>query len=183
MGNPLESDSFPYAFRVSDSRTVWIAQEDPYLGHFDWSPDSLFLASLSPVKPETGGLPADAPKDQNYIVLFGLDESRHYIALDEKGYDPVFGARWFPDRSAFLLFRESDGALSAVTTEGELRNTIAALEQAPSFVSWSPDGEWIALIEPPTEEGAGGTLMVVRPDGSDLRILARGVGDAPLVWV
>ncbi|MFN2298506.1 MAG: hypothetical protein ACK2UB_06645 [Anaerolineales bacterium] len=183
MGNPLETDSFPYAFRASDSRTVWIAREDPYLGHYDWSPDSLFLSSVVPEKPDNGALPADAPEDQNYIVIFGLDESRYYVALEEKGYDPVFGARWFPDRSAFLLFRLTTGVLAVITTEGEYRNTVAALEQAPSFVSFSPDGEWIALVERSSSEETGGTLMVVRPDGTDLRILARGVGDAPPVWV
>jgi hypothetical protein len=182
MGNPLESDSYPYAFRASDSRTVWIAQEDPYLGHYDWSPDSLYLSSLVPAKPATGALPADAPQDQNYIILSGLDETKHYIALEEKGYDPACGARWFPDRSAFLLFRKTANRLEAVTTEGEFRNAIVTLDTMPSFVSWSPGGEWIAIVEPESVEGAGGTLMIVRPDGSDLRILARGVGDAPLVW-
>ncbi len=182
MGNPLGTDSYPYAFRALDSRTIWISQDDPYLGHYDWSPDSLFLSSLLPRKPNTSALPADAPQDQNYIVLSGLDESRHYISLKDAGYDPEFGARWFPDRSAFLVFRKSTGSLAAVTMGGEIRNTVVALEKAPSFVSWSPGGEWIAIVVGGSVEGAGGTLMIVHPDGTNLRILARGVGDAPLIW-
>jgi Tol biopolymer transport system component len=182
MGNPLKTDSYPYAFRVSDSRTVWVAQEDPYLGHYDWSPDSLYLSSLSASKPATSALPVDAPLDQNYIILSGLYETKHFIPLKDAGFDPVFGARWFPDRSAFLVFRATTSSLASVTLEGTIRKSIAALPAAPSFVSWSPDGQWIAIVVPESADGAGGTLMVVRPDGTDFRILARGVGDAPPVW-
>jgi WD40 repeat protein len=182
MGNPLEAVSYPFAFRASDLRTVWITQEDPYLGHYDWSPDSLYLSSLSPQKPVTNALPAGDPKDQYYIVIYGLDESKHYIPLDKKGYATAFGARWFPDRSAFLLYDEATRKLVAVSKEGSFLNSVAQLEKAPSFLSFSPDGQWIAMIETDPAAETSGTLMIVHPDGKDLRILARGVMPAPLVW-
>ncbi|MGB7540283.1 MAG: hypothetical protein WBM17_17205 [Anaerolineales bacterium] len=180
-GNPLEEASYPFAFRASDSRTVWLAQEDPYLGHYDWSPDSLFLASLYPEKPSTAVLPKDSPEDQNYIIISGLDETKHYIPLADKGYDPAFGARWFPDRSAFLLYHTPSHKLVAVSEEGKMLHPVAGLETAPAQIAWSPDGLWIAILEKPSPQHPG-TLIIVHPDGTDLRFMARGLANAPVVW-
>lgn len=180
-GNPLEEASYPFAFRASDSRTVWVAQEDPYLGHYDWSPDGLYLASLFPKKPSTAALAEDAAADQNYIIISGLDETKHYIPLKDKGYDPVFGARWFPDRSAFLLFHTPSRKLVAVSEEGEMLYPVAGLETAPAQIAWSPDGQWIAILEKSSPQSPG-TLMIVHPDGTDLRFMARGLADAPVAW-
>jgi hypothetical protein len=174
-GNPLDDASSPFAFRASDGRTVWIAQEDPYLGYYDWSPEGLYLASLFPEKPATAALPQDAPRDQNYIIISGLDKSKHYIALEDKGYDPAFGARWFPDRSAFLLYHTPSQSLVAVSEAGKVLYSVAVLPKAPERISFSPDGKWIAIQE-------SGNLLIVHPDGTDLRILARGLADAPIVW-
>jgi hypothetical protein len=180
-GNPLEESSYPFAFRASDSRTVWVAQEDPYLGHYDWSPDSLYLASLYPKKPSTAALPADSPADQNYIIISGLDESKHYIPLKDKGYDPTFGARWFPDRSAFLLYHTPTRKLVAVSEEGEMLYPVAGLGTAPTQIAWSPDGLWLAILEKPSPQHPG-TLTIVHPDGTGLRFMARGLANAPMVW-
>ncbi len=180
-GNPLEEASYPFAFRASDSRTVWVAQEDPYLGHYDWSPDSLFLASLYPKKPSTAALPQDSPADQNYIIISGLDKSKHYIPLEDKGYDPAFGARWFPDRSAFLLYHTPSRKLVAVSEEGKMLHPVAGLETAPTQIVWSPDGQWIAILEKPSPQSPG-TLIIVHPDGTDLRFMARGLANAAVVW-
>ena len=183
LGNPQDMLPFPYAFRALDSRTVWVSHESADLGRFDWSPDSLYLSSLLPMKPESNALPADAPVDQYYIIISGLDETKYYIPLAEKDFSVPFGARWFPDRSAFLLFSERSASLVAVSKEGAVLNSVAILEKAPAFLSWSRDGQWIAIVEPELSDGAGGTLMIVHPDGADLRVLARGVGVGPLVWI
>jgi hypothetical protein len=180
-GNPLEEASYPFAFRASDSRTVWVAQEDPYLGHYDWSPDSMFLASLYPQKPSTAALPQDSPADQNYIIISGLDESKHYIPLEDKGYDPAFGARWFPDRSAFLLYHTPSRKLVAVSEEGKMLHPVAGLDTAPTQIVWSPDGQWIAILEKPSPQSPG-TLIIVHPDGTDLRFMARGLANTAVVW-
>ncbi len=180
-GNPLEEASFPFAFRASDSRAVWISHDDPYLGHYDWSPDSLYLASLYPKKPASAALPADASADQNYIIISGLDESKHFIALKDEGYDPAFGARWFPDRSAFLLYHTPSQKLVAVSEEGDILYPVAGVETAPTQIVWSPDGEWLAILEKPSPQHPG-TLMIVHPDGTGLRFLARGLANAPVVW-
>lgn len=180
-GNPLEEASYPFAFRASDSRTVWISQQDPYLGHYDWSPDSLYLASLYPEKPPVAALSKDAPADQNYIVISGLDESKHYIALADKGYDPAFGARWFPDRSGFLLYHTPSRKLVAVSEEGKILYPVAGVESTPTQIAWSPDGQWLAILEKPSPQHPG-TLMIVHPDGTGLRFMARGLANAPIVW-
>jgi Tol biopolymer transport system component len=180
-GNPLENISYPFAFRASDSRTVWISQEDPYLGHYDWSPDSKYLASLFPKKPSSAALPENAPADQNYIIISGLDETKHYIPLQDKGYDPKFGARWFPDQKSFLLYQASAKRLVAVSEAGVLEQTVAELETAPAYAAWSPDGQWLVIVEK-SSGGNNGTLMIAHPDGTDLRILARNIRLAPVVW-
>jgi hypothetical protein len=180
-GDPLSVFSTPFAFRSVDSRTVWITQVDPYLGYYDWSPDSLYLTSVVPEKPETAALPADAPQTQEYIIISGLDETKHYIALADKGYDPKFGARWFPDRSAFLLYNKTTRRLVSVSDQGAVLQTVALLDRAPLSVTWSPDGKWLALVLEPLS-GAGDTLMIVRPDGTDPRILSRDLGTARVVW-
>jgi Tol biopolymer transport system component len=180
-GDPQSVFSTPFAFRAADSRAVWITQVDSYLGYYDWSPDSMYLTSLVPEKPDTAALPADAPQTQEYIIISGLDETKHYIALDDKGYDPKFGARWFPDRSGFLLYHKASRRLVSVSEEGAMLQTIALLDSAPLSATWSPDGEWLALALEPLS-GAGDTLMIVRPDGTDPRILSRDLGTARVVW-
>jgi hypothetical protein len=180
-GNPLEEASYPFAFRAKDSRTVWLSQVAPYLCHYDWSPDSMFMASLYPKKPPTAALPEDAPEDQNYIIISGLDETKHYIPLVDRGYDPAFGARWFPDRSAFLLYHAPSHKLVAVSEEGEMLYPIAGLEKAPAQIAWSPDGEWIAILDKTSIQNLG-TLIIVHPDGTDLRFMAQGLMNSPMVW-
>jgi hypothetical protein len=178
-----DQTAYPFAFRASDSRTVWISHDALYYSHYDWSPDSQTLSSVYPKKPSSNVLPADAPADQNYIILSGLDESQLYLPLDQKGYDPEFGARWFPDGSGFLLYNEITHSLVAISKEGVLLNSILHLEKAPASISWSPDGKWIALIEKTSAGGLAGPLMIVRSDGTDLRILTRDAYAEPLVWI
>ncbi len=180
--NPVDALSYPYAFRVSDSRTISITFDQNGWGHYDWSPDSLYLSGLLPQKPATSALPPEAPVDQTYLMIAGLDESKHYLPLAEKSYSAEFGARWFPDNTGFLLYNTRTKHLVAISTEGALRNPIVSLEAAPSFISWSPDKQWIAIIGV-AAPGEGRTLMIVHPDGSDLRILARDVGTAQVIWV
>jgi hypothetical protein len=180
MGNPVEAVSYPFAFRAADSRTVSITFDPNGWGHFDWSPDSLFLSGLLPQKPASSSLPPEAPVNQTYLMIAGLDESKRYVPLAEKGYSPEFGARWFPDQSGFLLYNERTKYLVAISPEGALLNPIVWLENPPSSVSWSPDKQWIAIVA--AAEGEGRALMIVHPDGTDLRILSREAGSAQAVW-
>jgi hypothetical protein len=181
-GNPVDAISYPYAFRVSDSRTISITFDQNGWGHYDWSPDSLSLSGLLPQKPTTSSLPAEAPANQTYLMLAGLDESKHYLPLAEKGYSPEFGARWFPDKTGFLLYNARSKYLVSISAEGALLDPIVSLEYAPSFISWSPDKQWIAIIEE-SAPGEPKILMIVHPDGTGLRILSRDVGTAQVVWV
>jgi Tol biopolymer transport system component len=170
-----EKVSYPFAFRESDSRAVQIALTDmgsPGM-HFDWSPDSKYLAHIA-LLPERG--------TQQTLVRSGLDETKEYIQLPSSNFDAEFGAVWTPDGSSFLLYDKKNRELVLVDSAGIVQNRLAALERAPSFLRWSPDGEWLAIVEPRESAERGATLKVVRRDGSDLRILAYGIADGSVVW-
>jgi hypothetical protein len=188
MGLP-DQVPYPSAFRVSDSLSVILSKlkDVPALApeyHFDWSPDGKFISYLSTGKPITDALPTEDPADQAYIVEAGLDKTYKYIPLPttESGFDPSFGALWSPDMSAFLLLNERTQQLLLIGDDGQVRNHIVTLQSSLSIVQWSPDGEWISILEAPKVDGVAAILEVIRPDGTDYRSLAAGLVFAPLVW-
>jgi Tol biopolymer transport system component len=185
------TDQIPYptAIRVSDSRSVILSQltDVPDLApeyHFNWSPDGKFISFLSTKKPVTDALPTEEPVNQAYIVEAGLDKSVKYIPLpmNEGGFDSSFGALWSPDASTFLLLTEATNQIVMIGDDGRIRTRLLTLRNPYSIVQWSPDGQWISIL---TEVNAGTidtVLEVVRPDGSDYRLLATGLAFTPLVW-
>jgi hypothetical protein len=188
MGMP-DQIPYPSTFRVSDSRSVILSylKDVPALApeyRFDWSPDGKFISFLSTEKPVTDALPSEAPADQAYIIIAGLDKSIRYIPLpmNEGGFDPSFGALWSPDGSLFLLLNKSTNQIVEIDGDGRIRNRILTLRNPLSIVQWSPDGQWISILEAWNMEGVGTILEVVRPDGSDYRILATGLVFAPVIW-
>jgi Tol biopolymer transport system component len=170
-----EKVSYPFAFRESDSRAVQIALTDmgtPGM-HFDWSPDSKFLAHVA-LLPERSA--------QQTLVRSGLDETKDYVSLPASDFDAGFGARWTPDGKSFVLYNEKMRELVLLDDTGALQNRLAPLDRAPAFIRWSPDGEWLAIVEPQEDAGQGAALIVIRRDGTDLRILAYGIADGSVVW-
>ncbi len=180
---------YPSAFRISDSRSVILSylQDVPGLAagdHFDWSPDSKFLSFLTPQKPVTDALATEAPADQAYIIQAGLDKTLRYIPLPmgEGGFDPLFGALWSPDASSFLLLTSRTRQLVLIGSDGQIQHRLTTLRDTPPIVQWSPDGRWISIVQAETAEDTGGVLSIVRPDGTDFRLLADGVTLQPVVW-
>jgi len=185
------SDLIPYpsAFRESDSRSVIISylKDIPGLNpdyYFDWSPDSHFLSFLSMQKPITDALATEAPANQAYIIKAGLDKTLQYIPLPltEGDFDPYFGALWSPDASAFLLLNSRTHQLVLVGGNGRIKSRLTMLKDSPPIVQWSPDGQWISIVQGDTAQDTSGALEIIRPDGTDFRILTSDVALQPAVW-
>ena len=86
------------------------------------------------------------------------------------GESPPGGFDWSPDdkRLVFYSFREPAG-LYVVNADGsDLTYLVDGVEPA-----WSPDGQLIAFIGKVDEEAWQMDLEVIRPDGSDRRLLAK----------
>jgi Tol biopolymer transport system component len=180
---------YPSVFRESDSRSVIISYLKDIPGltpdyHFDWSPDSHFLSFLSMQKPITDTLATEAPANQAYIIKAGLDKTLQYIPLPmtEGDFDPRFGALWSPDASAFLLLNSRTHQLVLVGGDGRIKSRLTTLKDSPHIVQWSPDGQWISIVQANTAQDAGAVLEIIRPDGTDFRILTSDVALRPVVW-
>lgn len=166
---------YPFAFRESDSRVVQIALTDAGSSdaHYEWSPDSTSVVHLAAL-PESS--------DPLTLVVSTLSEEKSYIALPSSDYDAAFGAVWTPDGASFLLYDTKKRALIFLNSEGIVENLAIALGRAPALVRWSSGGQWLAILEPGNSEESDGALIIVRRDGSDLRILAYGVNTGALIW-
>jgi hypothetical protein len=180
---------YPSSFRDSDSRSVIISYLKNVPGltpnyHFDWSPDSRFLSFISTQKPVTDALATEIPADQAYIVKAGLDKTLEYVPLpmSEGSFDPLFGALWSPDASGFLLLDSSKHQLVLIGNDGQVKSRLAVLRDTPHVVQWSPDGQWISIVEMVKADDTAAVVEIVRADGTDFRILATGAALQPVVW-
>ena len=97
--------------------------------------------------------------------------------------DPVYS----PDGTQVAFFRsktgttpDGAGAIFVVNTDGTGLRRIIPWGWAFLFVSWSPDGQWIAFQKP------YGQLYLVHPDGTDLHqvplALPAGMGASDPTW-
>jgi Tol biopolymer transport system component len=170
-----DSTLYPFAFREQDSRAIQIALMDAGTPgtRYTWSPDGLSIAHLATLPDR------DAPET---VVLSGLDEVKIYIDLKFARYDIAFGALWSPGGNTVILYDEKLHRLVRVNRDGNIELALLPLELAPSLARWSPDGEWLAVLEPQSGGASGSMLMILRADGSDMRILAYGVNPDMLVW-
>ena len=131
---------------------------------------------------------------------------RLYVAdADGTHAHPISGGSWFeawhnaapswsPD-STRLAFAAGDGDQSriwvvAADGSGPARE-ITDARASRDFPAWSPDGQWIAMTELSAGSAPSHAISVIRPDGSDLRVLHRqAAGDpnveggfgGPLAW-
>jgi Tol biopolymer transport system component len=70
-----------------------------------------------------------------------------------------------------VAYRDWDGRLRVLSlTTGVVRTILAAIASWSSWVSWSPDGQWLAFDTP-----SGGPIHIIRPDGTGERTLPLGV--------
>src|ERR1041385_5700474 len=89
------------------------------------------------------------------------------------------GACWSPSispdgtRIAFISDLNGVPQVWIVPTEGAWPELITALDDQILAVSWSPTGEWLSFTLAPGG-GMNAQIYVVRPDGSNLRLLTDG---------
>lgn len=130
-------------------RTVLTSGETDFAG--TWSPDGRHVAFHR----------IQAPADGLYVVT---SDGAATVRLDDWGYSPS----WSPDsdRLVYSPSTEADPVPLRITTLGGSSTSVPGTTGGADPV-WSPDGAWIAYVQPGRSE-----LVVVRPDGSDRRVLA-----------
>lgn len=134
------------ARRVSDDpRGEWYA---------DWSPDSRRLVYHR------------SDPDRGTTFLRGYDTAtRAEYALGPADGDRA-GARWAPDGSA-IYYRCGDRGVCRMSTDGQELGAAFGLDGGQSGATVSPDGQWVAYIDP-LEDGAQ-DAFIMRTDGAGLR--------------
>jgi hypothetical protein len=197
------ADDFAYygfVYRESDSHYNYIAYPDSggvcfYHCAFDWSPDSKSLSVVFMELPERAlALGFDPAQQVITISSFTSTEfaKATFVPLpvlapshpdtEGSGWSAGIGARWSPDGKTFLAMQAAGNILTILGLDGTIQNVVLPLPQEPLTADWSPDGKWIYFVLPGPTPESGGTLGIVRPDGSDERILAYDVLPESIVW-
>jgi Tol biopolymer transport system component len=148
-----------------------------YSGSIAISPDASRLA-FSASQMREGGL------GDNHLHIVDMRNGEQTVGPPVSPRFPVF-ASWSPD-SRRLVYGDT-GKIRIWDSDTGTVSTIAVGD----LPAWSPSGEWIAYLEPPSEPGRWGSRCVIlHPDGSGHRILADTPGGrdferilvAPPVW-
>jgi TolB protein len=113
--------------------------------------------------------------NNNAGALFVVDADGTGLRRITPWGDAILGQAWSPD-GAWIAFVKPSGELSLVLPDGTDRHAVpVSLPPATSAAqpSWSPDGSWIAFG---LRKGDDADIYVVRPDGTDLQLVAGGPG-------
>ncbi|MEQ9569839.1 MAG: S9 family peptidase [Longimicrobiales bacterium] len=101
------------------------------------------------------------------LWMIDADGSNHRALTD--GNSPAGSPRWSPDGSR-LLYVSSEGGSSQVFVRWMDTGQVAELTnltRSPGNLTWSPDGEWIALTLFVPETSPGFAQMPPRPEGAE----------------
>jgi Tol biopolymer transport system component len=77
---------------------------------------------------------------------------------------------------AFVSNMSGSPQIWSVATEGGWPVQVTALDDPVGFVTWSPDGKWLAFSLAPGG-GMNTQVFLVRPDGTEMRRIGRRQGD------
>jgi Tol biopolymer transport system component len=137
--------------------------------------------------PGAGASTPALPPHNGLIVVHG-DDGLYLVnptagsAALMPGTAEAIDASWSPDGTRLAATFWSDNAESlgvyTMNPDGSDRQFVVSDGSSPS---WSPDGEWLAVVrEDYSERGDGGSrLLVARADGSEERLLLPEGGAAP----
>ena len=111
----------------------------------------------------------DIMTDRRRTALWVLnaDGSDHRALTD--GNSPVGSPRWSPDGNR-LLYVSSEGGSSQIFVRWMDTGQVAELTnvtQSPGSLTWSPDGEWIAMTMHVPEAQPTFARMPAKPDGAE----------------
>lgn len=127
-----------------------------------WSPDGAWLSYVSPAN--------------SGVQLYQLAEGRSQLIPSRTGAPAV----WSPTGQAVLVsdVRQQDSQFLTQLrhfelASGQLTDLSASERYEDSWVAWSPDGAWLAVVrkEIGPEAALGTQLWLMRPDGSEARPL------------
>lgn len=131
--------------------------------------------------PRFGEPPVPSPDGRKLILASGIDR---LVVMNTDGSGRrrlaagvLPSVAWSPDgkRIVFLWLRSnlwgSSGGLSTIGADGEARRPLTRDHPGDAEPAWSPDGKRIAFVR------SGRRVMLVDPDGSNLRLLRRLRGD------
>jgi hypothetical protein len=188
-------DIFPVLYRISDKTRQIVFLSGACVdgcAHLEWARDS---RSISFLTYNNVGVPSDYAFGTGKQALVtahltnGAETAQEYLPLPfdqpssevAASWNPFSGIRWAPDMGSFLALRYSGNTLVLFSPTGEARNDVVTTADEPIDFGWSPDGEWVYILYPGPD---GSTVVeIVRPDGTEPRVLARGVVSGSIVWM
>jgi Tol biopolymer transport system component len=109
-----------------------------------------------------------------------LNDRSTTVAMWDRAGDP---ATWSPDGKSIAFAASTDydkrkSGVYVVSADGSGLHRVGPPTRSTITARWSPDGSWIAFHEGSPVDG---DLVVIRPDGSDRRVLKNTDGCCP-VW-
>lgn len=120
--------------------------------------------------------------DTNASSAFGIlvadaDAQNEYVLQLPPGVNIEPSLSPDGNRLAFLHSPADDGRYDVWTTSTDASLDVAeqvTAVRSVSFVAWSSAGDWLAYVKGGSGESPEGTIVLVRPDGDDERLLGRG---------
>lgn len=164
--NGEESTLGLYVMQIDGSNPIRLTADGdyPYLRSLAWSPDGEKIAF--------------APSFRGDIYLVNSDGTgKEQLTYNENRY---WSMSWSPDGKKLAFISKLDDSenyawsgnenIFIVSSDGNIQSRITR-DQIPFWaIAWSPDGDYILAVR-----GFDRDLYVMRPDGTELLLLARNV--------